>query len=57
MAAGIANPLRMGIFSIMNNEKAHDSLRADTKERGLVSILQMKNWNLHMVIMEELQTA
>ena len=43
MAAGIANPLRMGIFSIMNNEKAHDSLRADTKERGLVSILQMKN--------------
>lgn len=43
MVAGIANPLRMGIFSIMNNEKAHDSLRADTKERGLVSILQMKN--------------
>ncbi|MCD8378385.1 MAG: hypothetical protein LUB59_06320 [Candidatus Gastranaerophilales bacterium] len=43
MAAGIANPLRMCIFSFMNGDKAYDSLRTDNKERGLVSILQMRN--------------
>jgi len=43
MTSGIADPLRMCVFSIMNCGKANDSMRADTKERGLVSLLQLKN--------------
>lgn len=43
MSSGIADPLRMIIFSCMNGEKANNSLRVDTKERGVVSLLQLKN--------------
>lgn len=43
MSSGIADPLRMVIFSCMNGEKANNSLRTDNKERGVVSALQLKN--------------
>ena len=43
MTAGLANTVRAGIFSVMNCEKANDITRTDTRERGLVSALQLKN--------------
>ncbi|MCM1265615.1 MAG: hypothetical protein NC200_05385 [Candidatus Gastranaerophilales bacterium] len=43
MSSGIADPLRMVIFSCMNGEKANNNLRTDCKERGVVSALQLKN--------------
>ncbi len=43
MSSGIADPLRMVIFSCMNGEKANNNLRTDCKERGIVSALQLKN--------------
>jgi hypothetical protein len=43
MTSGIADPIRMIVFSCMNGEKANNALRSDTKERGLVSLLQLKN--------------
>ena len=43
MSAGIADPLRMLIFSCMNGGKASNALRTDNTERGVVSVLQLKN--------------
>lgn len=43
MSVGLADPIRMMIFSCMNTDKAKNSLRVDQKERGLVAGLQLKN--------------
>lgn len=43
MSVGLADPIRMMVFSVMNTDKAKNSLRVDQKERGLVAGLQLKN--------------
>lgn len=43
MSVSLADPIRMMIFGCMNTEKAKNSLRADTTERGIVAGLQLKN--------------
>lgn len=43
MSIGLADPIRMMVFSCMNTDKAKNSLRADQKERAVVAGLQMKN--------------
>lgn len=43
MSVGLADPIRMMVFSVMNTDKANNSLRVDQKERALVAGLQLKN--------------
>lgn len=43
MSVGLADPIRMMIFSCMNTDKAKNSLRVDQRERAVVAGLQMKN--------------
>ena len=43
MSVGLADPIRMMIFSCMNTDKAKNSLRVDQKERAVVAGLQLKN--------------
>lgn len=43
MPVGLADPIRMMVFSVMNTDKAKNSLRADQKERAVVAGLQLKN--------------
>lgn len=43
MSVGLADPIRMMVFSVMNTDKAKNSLRVDQKERAVVAGLQLKN--------------
>lgn len=43
MSVGLADPIRMMVFSVMNTDKANNSLRVDQRERAVVAGLQFKN--------------